>query len=140
METLYYTLHNYNEEFLAFEVIRLWQKNNIGSYTIVSELERDLDTGFSIQDELNFHVEDWEEDTTYLFEPLPISLKEYADLVGFDKEIEPKTLQEIQDYVEENHDVCLWDYPLGERIYCQEEDKRVVLVETDFGLRYCEIS
>lgn len=68
-----------------------------------------------------------------------ISLKEYADLVGFDKEVEPKTLQEIQDYVEEVHDVTLWDYPLEEENYCKEEDRNVVLVETDFGLRLCEI-
>jgi len=140
METLYYSLHNYNEEFLAFEFIRLWQKNNKGGLTLVSEIERNLDTNFSILDELNFHVEDWEEETTYIFEPTPITLKEYADLVEFDKNIEPKTLQEIQDYVEEHHEVTLWDYPLDELDYCKEEDRNVILVETDFGLRFCEIS
>jgi hypothetical protein len=35
---------------------------------IVSEIERDLDNNLSVIDELNFHVEDWEEDTTYSFE------------------------------------------------------------------------
>ena len=72
--------------------------------------------------------------------PTPITLKEYADLVGVDKNIEPKTLQEIQDYVEEHHEVTLWDYPLDELDYCKEEDMNVILVETDFGLRFCEIS
>ena len=139
METLYYSLHNFNEDYLKFETIRLWQKNNVGSLTIVSEIERDLESEFTVLDELNFHVEDWEEETTYLFELLPISLKEYADLVGFDKDIEPTTLEQIQEYVEEVHDVSLWDYPLDELEYCQEEERNVVLVETDFGLRLCEI-
>lgn len=70
METLYYSLHNFNKDYLEFETIRLWQKNNKGSLTIVSELERDLDIGFTVLDELYFHVEDWEEETTYLFEQL----------------------------------------------------------------------
>ena len=140
METLYYSLHNFNEDYLKFETIRLWQKNNVGSLTIVSELERDLESEFTVLDELNFHVEDWEEETTYLFEPLPLSLKEYADLVGFDKDIEPTTLEQIQEYVEEVHEVSLWDYPLDELEYCQEEDINVVLVETDFGLRLCEFN
>jgi hypothetical protein len=64
METLYYSLHN-NEE-----TIRLWQKNLKGEDVLVSEIERDLDNDFSVLDELNFHVEDWEEETTYLFEEL----------------------------------------------------------------------
>ena len=33
----------------------------------------------------------------------------------------------------------LWDYPLEEADYCKEEDRKVVLVNTDFGLRLCEI-
>jgi len=64
METLYYSLHN-NEE-----TIRLWQKNLKGEDVLVSEIERDLDNYLSVLDELNFHVEDWEEETTYLFEEL----------------------------------------------------------------------
>lgn len=70
METLYYTLHNFNETYQEFEIIKLWQKNKKGENVLVSEIERDLDNDFSVEDELNFHVEDWEEETTYLFEEL----------------------------------------------------------------------
>ena len=70
METLYYTVHNFNEIYQEFEIIRLWQKNKKGENVLVSEIERDLDNDFSVEDELNFHVEDWEEETTYLFEEL----------------------------------------------------------------------
>lgn len=70
------------------------------------------------------------------FEPI-ISLEQYSEMVGCKENF--KTLQEIQDYVEEVHDVTLWDYPLEEENYCKEEDRNVVLVETDFGLRLCEI-
>ena len=66
-----------------------------------------------------------------------ISLKEYGRRVGCKENF--KTLQEIQDYVEEYHDCTLWDYPLEEADYCKEEDRKVVLVNTDFGLRLCEI-
>jgi hypothetical protein len=68
METLYYSLHNFIEEFNDYETIQLFQKNNKDQLVIVSEIERDLDNNLSVIDELNFHVEDWEEDTTYLFE------------------------------------------------------------------------
>jgi hypothetical protein len=68
METLYYSLHNFSIEFEDYETIRLWQLNKDGKFVIVSELERDLDNNFSVIDELNFHVEDWEEETTYIFE------------------------------------------------------------------------
>jgi hypothetical protein len=68
----------------------------------------------------------------------PISLQDYAKKVGY-KGKYPTTLQEIQDYVEDYHDCTLWDYPLEELEYCKEEDKNVILVETDFGLRLCEI-
>lgn len=67
-----------------------------------------------------------------------ISLKEYARVVGYQGET-PTTLEQIQDYAEEYLDCTLWDYPLEELQYCQEEDREVVLVETDFGLRLCEI-
>ena len=70
METLYYSLHNFIEEFNDYETIQLFQKNSSGGFTIVSEIERDLDNNLSVIDELNFHVEDWNEDTTYLFEKI----------------------------------------------------------------------
>lgn len=68
MEVLYYSLHNFNSEYKDYETIRLWQVNKEGKFVIVSELERDLDNNFSVLDELNFHVEDWEKETTYIFE------------------------------------------------------------------------
>ena len=68
MVTLYYSLHNFNEDYQDYETIRLWQKNK-GEEVLVSEIERDLET-FTILEELEFHVEDWEEETTYLFEKL----------------------------------------------------------------------
>ena len=67
-----------------------------------------------------------------------ISLQDYAKIVGY-KGSYPTTLEQIQDYVEEHHDCTLWDYPLEEADYCKEEDRKVVLVNTDFGLRLCEI-
>ena len=70
METLYYSLHNFIEEFNDYATIQLFQKNNKDQFVIVSEIERDLDYGLSVINELNFHVEDWEEDTTYLFEEI----------------------------------------------------------------------
>lgn len=65
-----------------------------------------------------------------------ITLEQYAKVVGSPPF---KTLQEVQDFVEENHECTLWDYPLEEKEYCEEENRNVVLVETDFGLRLCEI-
>ena len=69
MVTLYYSLHNFNEDYQDYETIRLWQKNKKGEDILISEIERDLET-FTILEELEFHVEDWEEETTYLFEKL----------------------------------------------------------------------
>lgn len=70
METLFYSLHNFIEEYDDYETIKLFQKNKKGQLVIVSEIERDLDNGFSVIDELNFHVDDWEEETTYFFEKI----------------------------------------------------------------------
>ena len=69
MVTLYYSLHNFNEDYQDYETIRLWQKSKKGGDILISEIERDLET-FTILEELEFHVEDWEEETTYLFEKL----------------------------------------------------------------------
>lgn len=70
METLYYSLHNYNKDFNDHEIIRLWQLNKKNKLLLVSEIDRDLDNNINVIDELNFHVEDWEEETTYTFEKL----------------------------------------------------------------------
>ncbi len=68
----------------------------------------------------------------------PISLQDYAKKVGY-KGKYPTTLEQVQEYAEDFLDCTLWDYPLEELEYCKEEDKNVILVETDFGLRLCEI-
>jgi hypothetical protein len=67
-----------------------------------------------------------------------ISLKEYAEKVGY-KGNEPTTLEEIQNYVDTELDLSIWDYPLEELNYCAEQNIDVVLVNTEFGLRLCEI-
>lgn len=72
-----------------------------------------------------------------------ISLKEYGRRVGCNEDF--KTLQEIQDYVEEHHDCTVWDYPLEEYDYVLKEVKdncadELVLVDTEqFGIRVCEL-
>jgi hypothetical protein len=68
-----------------------------------------------------------------------ITLEEYANIVGYKGDI-PKTLEQIQEYAEDNLYWTIWDYPLDELEYCIEEDRSVVLVKTDFGLRLCEIN
>lgn len=72
-----------------------------------------------------------------------ISLEEYAKRLGIEDNI-PTTLQEIQEYMEEHLDWTIWDYPLEEYDYALNEvhngDKdELVLVQTDFGVRVCEI-
>lgn len=65
------------------------------------------------------------------------TLKEYAQLVGCEGEF--KTLQEIQDHAENELDLCLWDYPLEEYDHAKSACNKLVLVNTDFGLRLCEL-
>ncbi len=67
-----------------------------------------------------------------------ITLQDYAKIVGY-KGSYPTTLEQIQDFVENELECTLWDYPLEELEYCKEEDRKVALVETDFGLRLCEV-
>ena len=66
-----------------------------------------------------------------------ISIQDYANLIGY-KGQNP-TLEKIQEFAEDDLDWTIWDYPLEEADYCKEEDRKVVLVNTDFGLRLCEI-
>ena len=67
-----------------------------------------------------------------------ISLQDYAKIVGY-KGSYSTTLEQIQEFAEDELDWTIWDYPLEEADYCKEEDRKVVLVNTDFGLRLCEI-
>ena len=72
-----------------------------------------------------------------------ISLQDYAKIVGY-KGSYPTTLEQIQDFVENELDCMLWDYPLEEYKYALNEvhegkAEELVIVETDFGIRVCEI-
>lgn len=71
-----------------------------------------------------------------------ISLNEYAKLLKCEGEF--KTLQDVQEYVEDWHDCTLWDYPLEELDYVINEihdgnADELVIVKTEFGLRVCEL-
>ena len=66
-----------------------------------------------------------------------ISIQDYANLIGYKGQ--NLTLEKIQEFAEDELDWTIWDYPLEEADYCKEEDRKVVLVNTDFGLRLCEI-
>ena len=66
-----------------------------------------------------------------------ISIQDYANLIGYKGQ--NLTLEKIQEFAEDELDWTIWDYPLEEADYCKEEDIKVVLVNTDFGLRLCEI-
>jgi hypothetical protein len=68
----------------------------------------------------------------------PISLQDYARAVGY-KGKYPTTLKQVQEYAEDFLDWNIWDYPLEELEYCKENELNVILVETDLGLRLCEI-
>ncbi len=68
-----------------------------------------------------------------------ITLEEYANIVGYKGDI-PKTLEQIQEYAEDALDLTIWDYPLDELEYCIQEDRSVVIVKTDLGMRLCEIN
>ena len=72
-----------------------------------------------------------------------ISLQEYAKRVGYN-ETENLTLEDIQEFAEEILDWTIWDYPIEELDYVVNEvhegnTDELVYVETDFGLRICEL-
>lgn len=64
-----------------------------------------------------------------------ITLKQYAKLIGCDF----NTLEEIQEFAENELDITLWDYPLDELEHAKEMcDNNIAIVQTDFGIRICE--
>jgi hypothetical protein len=72
-----------------------------------------------------------------------ISLQEYAKRIGYE-ETKNLKLEDIQEFAEEILDVTLWDYPIDELDYVINEVKggsieELVYVETEFGIRICEI-
>ncbi len=101
-------------------------------YTMFVEVEEEDDICNEVSNKTGFCVESLQYELVDI-----ISLKEYGRRVGCKKEFE--TLQEIQDYVYEHHDWTLWDYPLEELEHTEENCEATILVETDFGLRICEI-
>ena len=71
-----------------------------------------------------------------------ISIKDYAKIIGF-KDEKP-TIETIQKYAQEYLDFTIWDYPLEEYDYVLNEvhegnKEELVLVDTNFGIRVCEI-
>lgn len=65
-DTLYYTIHDWGEEFGEGSTINLYRIVD-NKPILVQELERDLSLGWTIQEELDFYVEEWDNDITYLF-------------------------------------------------------------------------
>jgi len=63
------------------------------------------------------------------------TLKQYAKKVGYPHYNKETTLEEIQDYFEGE----LWDYPLSELKHVVEGGTWCVIVNTDIGLRLCQV-
>ena len=70
-----------------------------------------------------------------------ISIQEYANLIGYKGE--NPTLEKIQEFAENELDLSFWDYPLEELEdilnNVEETKKKFVFVDTEFGVRICEI-
>jgi hypothetical protein len=67
-----------------------------------------------------------------------ITLNEYASKVNCN--LVDATLQDIQQYVEDNFDLTLWDYPIEELDYViNEVNESVCLVKVGDEVRVCEI-
>ena len=71
-----------------------------------------------------------------------ISLQEYAKRIGCNFEVE--TLEQVQEYAQEEFDHDVWDYPIDELDHVLNEvhdgcADELVYVETEFGLRICEL-
>lgn len=71
-----------------------------------------------------------------------ISIQSYANLIGY-KGKNP-TIEQIQNFAENELDLTLWDYPLEEYDYVLKEVKdnnanELVFVNTEIGVRICEV-
>ena len=71
-----------------------------------------------------------------------IPIQDYANLIGYKGQ--NLTLEKIQEFAEDELDWTIWDYPLEEYKYALNEvhegkAEELVIVETDFGIRVCEI-
>lgn len=69
------------------------------------------------------------------------SIQQYAEMIGFKGE--NPTLECIQEFAEECLNETLWDYPIEELQdildEIEETKKKFVFVNTEIGLRICEI-
>lgn len=67
-----------------------------------------------------------------------ITLQQYANLIGY-KGNSP-TLEEIQEYAENEQDWTIWDYPLSELDYVKNEvQSDFVFVQVGDEVRICEV-
>jgi hypothetical protein len=68
-----------------------------------------------------------------------LSINEYAKKVKCI--LSNPTLEEIQDFVEENYDISIWDYPIDELEYVLNEvNTNVCFVKVDDEIRICELN
>lgn len=63
-------------------------------------------------------------------QPKIITLEEYKKKLGYDTKTDVDKIQEIE---------CLWDYPLSELNYCQQNNIEVVAVKLDNEIRLFEV-
>lgn len=71
-----------------------------------------------------------------------ISINDYGKLIGFDfEENENPTLQQVQDFAENELDETIWDYPLEEWDYLLENpnENGYVFVNNGTNIRICEL-
>jgi len=66
-----------------------------------------------------------------------LSIEEYSTIVGAPK---MDTVVEVQNYASEHFDLTLFDYSIEELEYViTEVNENLCLVQTEYGLRICEI-
>jgi hypothetical protein len=67
-----------------------------------------------------------------------LTLNEYAEALNCN--LKGATLSEIQEYVQDEFDLTVWDYPLQELEYVLTEvNESVCFVKVDNEIRICEI-
>jgi hypothetical protein len=67
----------------------------------------------------------------------PLSLQQYADLIGFEGGKDP-SLEQIQEYAEDYQENTFWDYPLNELKYLIEDNRKFLFVQCEDEIRLCE--
>lgn len=72
----------------------------------------------------------------------PLTLNDYAKLIGYPNKVKESNfdaLQDIQDFANDEFDVSLWDYPLSELDYVNENEIVFAYVLIGDEVRLCEI-